>query len=509
MDFFNPIGYYVYVRGDRSVIAGSSVPSNSTVLRSTGTLKTGDVIPVVTILSGKYGTVGNPYASPIDLKVLRANSQNITNEVYIWDPTFGGSYGSGGFVTLTWRDFASSDGPANHYYLIPASHTGIYPGPIVDTMQSGQAFFFKSNAVGPTTIKFTESSKVGGNGGGRLVNGITGDSKTELLSVNLTVKANGNQPVVVDGALAIFGEQYSNGVDWQDGNKINNSTNNAGFMRDGRLLAVERRQTPTEKDTLNLNLTGTTKALPYHWDITGENMGAVPGRTAYLWDRYQNIKTTLNLEGTTGIDFTTDANAASSAADRFKIVFALAKPLPVTITSVTATRNTDKTISVNWKVENEINLVNYSIERSADGTGFSSAGNQPATNAGSYTFNDLNPLSSDNYYRIRALSQNGLVQYSNVVKVAAIPMPASITVYPNPVQNKEVNMVFVNEPVGTYELELTNKIGQAVYKGKVILNSMNDKKKVSLAYVTAAGLYRLNIKGPDGKVHTIELLVEL
>jgi hypothetical protein len=87
-------------------------------------------------------------------------------------------------------------------------------------------------------------------------------------------------------------------------------------------------------------------------------------------------------------------------------------------------------------------------------------------------------------------------------------IPGSISVYPNPVVNKEVNIVFANEPAGTYKVELTNKLGQVLYRGKVDVKYVKEKKKVSLANVTAAGLYRLNILALDGSVNSVEILVE-
>ncbi|MEO6127725.1 MAG: hypothetical protein ABIP30_05240, partial [Ferruginibacter sp.] len=455
--------------------------------------------------TNRYGTVGNPYASPLDLVKMHEGGgfNNTTNDLTLWDPSLGGYYGAGGFVTLTWIDVA-------HGYRLNAFGSGNYPVAYVSTIQSGQAFFVKSNGVGTTTVVFNESQKATKDSV-RNVNGFS--LPPQILTATLSTNPAGVSPTVLDGAIEIFGEEYSNNVDWQDGNKISNGTNNVGFMRNGKLLVVERRQSPEAGDTLHLNLSGTNKALPYHWQFTAENMDNVPGRTAYLWDRFLDTKTVLNLNSTTDVDFTITSVAASAAADRFKIVFGIAKPLPVTITTVKATRNTDKTITVNWKVENEINIVNYSIERSADGVTFTNIGTTlPANsngNTGTYDYGDANPLSTANYYRIKALSKDGQVQYSNVVKVNPLTIPGTITVYPNPVLNKEVNMLFVNEPAGTYQLELTNKIGQAVYKGKVVISTVNEKKKVSLVYVTAAGVYHLNIKGPDGTMHTLELVVEL
>ena len=182
------------------------------------------------------------------------------------------------------------------------------------------------------------------------------------------------------------------------------------------------------------------------------------------------------------------------------------------LTKVKAERNADKTINITWEVQNELNVTGYSIERSKDGITFLPLADKSALqNNGSnviYTHNDANPLSSDNYYRIKVSGKNGEPLYSDIVKVESLKIPPSISVYPNPVTNKKMNLVFVNEPAGTYQLELTNKLGQVMYTGKVAIDGVNITRKVSLIYVQAAGLYRLKIKLPDGTISTQQLMIE-
>ena len=51
--------------------------------------------------------------------------------------------------------------------------------------------------------------------------------------------------------------------------------------------------------------------------------------------------------------------------DRFRIVFAPSVVLPVTFTSVKAYRQ-DKNINVEWRVENEMNIKQYEVEKSIE-----------------------------------------------------------------------------------------------------------------------------------------------
>ena len=309
----NPKGYMLFVRGNRMVASGSGAAP--TILRTRGTVFKGTQ-PSIPVPANLYESIGNPYASAIDLR--NVTKANLFNEIYIWDPTLGGSYGVGGYRTLTLLK-------NGNYQVVPTG--GIYPGPYVDTIQSGQAFFVKSNNIGSSWVQFSETAKV--SAGSRLVNSPARggfEKKPELLSVNLSLVKPFENNELLDGAIVIFGSHYSDKVDIQVGAKLINAGENTGFMREGKLLTVERRPSPQAHDTLNLNLTG-TKPRAYNWTLNLQKMN-VPGRVAYLFDKYQDTKTTLHLIGITSVDFAVDNNPASSAADRFKIVFGKKPPLP-------------------------------------------------------------------------------------------------------------------------------------------------------------------------------------
>ena len=492
----NPKGYMLFVRGNRTVASGSG--SAPTILRTRGTIFT-DTQPPIPVTTSLYESIGNPYASAIDLR--NVTKTNLTNDIYIWDPTLSGSYGVGGYRTLAW------DG--SNYLVTPQG--GIYPGFVVDTLQSGQAFFVKSNGAANSSVQFTEAAKV--TGVSRLINSPATrgfGNRVELLAVNLWLIQPSGKKTLIDGAIEIFAAKYSDKVDMEDGAKFMNPGENTGFITDGKLLAVERRKSPNANDTLNLNLTG-TRAQAYNWIFNLKNMNA-SGRFAYLWDRYLNSKTALNLTGITSVDFIVESNTGSAAADRFKIVFSKKERLPVMLISIAAVHNKDKSININWKTENEINLEGYSIERSSNGTSFVAVGiHAPGNNNGdsvTYFFKDVNPPWEDNYYRIKALSHSGPVLYSATVKIPALKLPASISVYPNPVVDKKMIVEFSSQRFGNYQVELINQQGQVIYRASVAVSSNNFTKIFVLAPKIAAGNYQLSITGANGSKTVQQVLMK-
>jgi hypothetical protein len=253
----------------------------------------------------------------------------------------------------------------------------------------------------------------------------------------------------------------------------------------------------------------------YQWQITSNNLD-FPGRTGFLIDRYKGTVTPLDMAGTTTINFSVQNIAGSYASDRFKIVFnqVVAGPLPVTITTVAATRNTsvNNEVTVTWKVESETNMENYEVEYSADGSNFSSITTiAPNSNNGSgaYSFLNKKATAAEHFYRIKANSIGGLVQYSAIVKVAGIKASAnsSISVYPNPVVNKKMNVQFVNQAEGNYQVSLFSNNGALVYKNNVTVNSSNLVKVLPLHDNVAAGNYQMIVTDAAGNTKTQSVIV--
>ncbi|RYE13034.1 MAG: T9SS type A sorting domain-containing protein, partial [Sphingobacteriales bacterium] len=111
------------------------------------------------------------------------------------------------------------------------------------------------------------------------------------------------------------------------------------------------------------------------------------------------------------------------------------------------------------------------------------------------------PLAADNFYRIKAISLDGQVQYSAIVKVGALRNTAAvIAVHPNPVLNKQMNIAFENQPKGRYTVELIGVNGQVVYQGAIVVNNANFNETVYLNQHLAGGWYQLRVTGQDGTV---------
>ncbi|MEO7444210.1 MAG: hypothetical protein ABIT96_04800 [Ferruginibacter sp.] len=483
-------GLMTFVRGNRANAVTSSTIT-TTVLRSTGTLYQ-NTQPDITVPAGTFVTIGNPYAAAVDLRLL--DKANTTDFFYVWDPKLSGLYSVGAYQIFS-RNGAN-------YVVTPGGGSYGTPGVITNYLESGQAFFIRgAGAAGRVTFK--ENAKAYGN----VYTPYVVQGQSQDLRVSLLIP--GTDTLVADGVFVNYDDNYSNGVDDNDGLKFSNANENVTLKRNNTLLSVERRTTILGTDTLFINTTG-LRAQSYLWSVKADNMDA-PGRFGYLIDKFLQSSTLLNLSDATQVAFTVDNTPGSSAADRFMIVFNEAVVVPVTFTGISANRKTDGTIAVEWKSENEINIQSYELQHSDDSRNFTNLTSKAPANynltVGTYNYIDVTPGNGNNYYRVKAISENGSFQYSAVVKVSPAKMYPQVQVYPNPVSDKKMNVQFTNQEKGVYNLQVTNEQGQIILSTAVQVNADVSTNTVMLPSTITTGHYNLLIIKPDGTKSNQKLIV--
>lgn len=111
-----------------------------------------------------------------------------------------------------------------------------------------------------------------------------------------------------------------------------------------------------------------------------------------------------------------------NVAFQFRVFYGfgrVAGPLPLSFTDL----NYSKAGTANrltWKTANEINTANFNIERSDNGTTFTSIATMPAggnTVSASYTYTDNVSVKQQAYYRIKANDKDGRLTYSRIIAV--------------------------------------------------------------------------------------------
>lgn len=294
-------GYFLYVRGDRTCTSSNSTIT-ATTLRATGTLYTGDQSSL-SVPANKFLLVGNPYASSIDFSAISSGDRtNLNNTFKLWDPKLGTSGGYQTFTSSTPTPWAPTPGGGSY---------GTSPNSII---QSGQAFFvYATTSIGSLTLR--EAIKSNGSNN----NGFKTATSDQSLRVSLNLLNNDNSALLADGVMAIFSANGSNEIDGEDAMKLDNMDENLSLLRDKKRMVIEMKSLPTAKDTLFLNM---EKVQPrdYQFSFAPFNFDN-SALSAFLFDRYKNTFSTIDLGNGGTYNFNVNSDSASWAPNRFMVVF--------------------------------------------------------------------------------------------------------------------------------------------------------------------------------------------
>ncbi|CAN5800283.1 hypothetical protein BH11BAC3_BH11BAC3_33550 [soil metagenome] len=481
------IGYFVFVRGDRTPGNITAIAYNSTVLSGTGLLQTGKQTFNTSGTLGNFTIVGNPYASPVDFNDVQRT--HLMKRFYAWDASINQL---GAYVIVD-----DIDGDGTFTKSIPSSSQDNH-------IQSGQAFFVLTDTAGAASLSFYENSKstISKNAGFRPLKGLAS------MSVILNLLEPDNSVKTADAVVAEFNDNFSLAVNTQDAIKFGNINETFSLMRNGSSLGIERRPLINAADTLFLKLTKSTRRN-YQFVINAKDLNE-PNLFGYLEDAYTKITTPVNLNGSTTVNFTIDASAASINADRFKIVFKQTTVLPVSYKVVNASKQ-GKDIAVQWKVENQLNIRSYEVEKSTDGSNFTKVNTQSATTSSTtatYNWLDKNAATGDNFYRIRNIDLDGSTGYSKVVKVGFEKEKGGMVVYPNPVKNAVISLQLNDKLQGQYNYRLLNSVGQVLLTGSIDHLGGNVNQKIKLNNQITKGVYHLEVTETDNSKTIIQVVVE-
>jgi len=273
----------------------------------------------------------------------------------------------------------------------------------------------------------------------------------------------------------------------------------------------------------------TDKAVLVTWDITPSiNPTAAPADITFQFDEAAtptgqtgvNFSTGTNVQAwrrPSGAWLTTGAPAAVNTtvpnAATVKILglsnfspFGLSSidgPLPVKFGNVKAYQQGNG-IKVDWSNLTESGVVNYTIERSANGQLFTPLGTVNPTannsNRADYSYFDAAPLTGINFYRIQSLEVDGKKLFSTIVRVSTKAGQTDITIYPNPVSGNRVSFQATALPKGQYMVRVTNAAGQQVMSKSLLHTGGSVTEVLELPATIKTGMYNILLSGADIKL---------
>lgn len=252
---------------------------------------------------------------------------------------------------------------------------------------------------------------------------------------------------------------------------------------------INRNSTITQNCTVNLSWVAALEGTSFSTYSNAQvGIGRYNGTT---WD---------NVIGS-GDNTANTATATFTSFSPFS-VGQVGSPLPVTFTNIAATL-INRTVTITWKTQNEQSINHYEVEKSANGISFSSINTVIAQNtfAGSYSCIDVQPFIGSNYYRIKSIDKNGELKYTAIIKVNTDSKGKNeMTIYPNPVKNKMLNLQLSGVDTDEYNVKIINNGGQQVFTQNLGIVSGNKTITLSLPQNITAGMYRVVVKGNNNQI---------
>ncbi len=192
----------------------------------------------------------------------------------------------------------------------------------------------------------------------------------------------------------------------------------------------------------------------------------------------------------------------------FKAFFANVQSLPSRLLSFNA-HTVDRRVQVDWTTTDEVDMKEYVVQKSDDAIHWNDVSSVSAKNSlqqNTYHVNDASINGAITYYRLKQINENGIINYSKVIKVQSIAHNAG-SIHYNTVFSTQVNFQVNATTEDIYRFEIFDVNGsridvleQKIYKGN---NSLSIQVKPTLN----KGIYLLRIQdGRNMNIHSSRLV---
>jgi hypothetical protein len=179
--------------------------------------------------------------------------------------------------------------------------------------------------------------------------------------------------------------------------------------------------------------------------------------------------------------------------------------LPVTWKDFTVKLNSNNDAVLNWKVDNNKDANNFSIEHSVNGINYSSVGtvnNNPAVTGYSYT--DRGLAAGSHFYRIRETDLNGRATVSNIIKVNVKATDYVVSLLNNPVKDQKAVVSVRALAAAPASFEIWTASGTKVNSIQQELSAGSNRVSMPLERIPAGNyILRVIIRN---EVHNIQLV---
>ncbi len=175
--------------------------------------------------------------------------------------------------------------------------------------------------------------------------------------------------------------------------------------------------------------------------------------------------------------------------------------LPVQLLSFSANAIHSSAAALSWKVDQEINVNRYEIQRSLNGYNFTTVASVMATSeiasVKNYSFTDyFDPINSAVYYRLKIIDNDTKFEYSKVIvlQLRENNTNSSLNIYPNPF-NHYFNMTLQSDFKEDAVMNIYNSKGQKYLQKSIKLSTGINSFNISNLNALPAGIYIIDVVG--------------
>jgi hypothetical protein len=204
------------------------------------------------------------------------------------------------------------------------------------------------------------------------------------------------------------------------------------------------------------------------------------------------------------------ATATGITAFNRPFIVANLSAMPLSLSSVKAYQS-GTGIKLDWATSAEINTDKFVVEKSAEGTSFTSIGTVTAkgnsNTLSNYTLFDASPFTGNNFYRLKMMDKDGSFTYSAILKVAIGKIKSEVVIAPNPIKGNKLNIQLSNVEKGSYTVNVFNNAGQQILSKTINHAGGSASQVLELPSQIRTGTYQVQIVGTDMKM-TKTIIVE-
>ncbi len=189
-------------------------------------------------------------------------------------------------------------------------------------------------------------------------------------------------------------------------------------------------------------------------------------------------------------------------------IFLTGPALPVGITQFTGEQQGSKNV-LKWITATEQNNKGFEIQRSVDGSNFSSIGfviskAVPGSSASTnYSFDDAKPFANNNYYRLKQIDKDGKETYTNIVSLKG-QRPSTLQLsrlYPNPA-SASISLIVTAPANDKISIVVTDFAGRIVMQKTSAILAGDNKLSLNIAQLSA-GSYMIKAISENGSETSI------